>query len=275
MSEVLIIGAGYVGLPIAVRAVEAGHTVTVAMSPTTRSTPCTTRALLRRGRVRRALACRPRSPRSGSVLWTSAGSNAKHLPFEIALITVPTPVDELKRPDLTYIKERSVRTSRRTCAAASSWCWSPPPTPARPRTWWLARSHPLPDSAAPKDYDLGYSPERINPGDPVNTVRAHPEDRLRTGREGSSAGPGVLRRRWSIRPCWCPRPRPPSWSRCSRTPSPRSTSHWSTRWHWSAPSWVSTWTRSWTLRRPRATPSCGSVRGPASVGTASPWTRCT
>ena len=198
---------------------------------------------------------------------------AEHLPFDIGLITVPTPVDELKHPDLTYIKDaasfiaRHMRGGELVVLESTTY-------PGTTEDVVVEVIESVNGMKPELDYEIGYSPERINPGDKVNTFQRIPKIVSGLG-ENALARVQEFYATLVDRVVPVPSPRRPSWSRSSRTPSRRSTSHWSTRWQWSAPSWVSTWTRCWTPPRPRATPSCGSVRGLASVGTASPSTRCT
>ncbi len=160
MSTIAVIGLGYVGLPLAValaekhdvigfdidgkriRELKDGHDRTGEVSPET----------LNRGRAK----------------WHSNSRAIKGVEFFI--VTVPTPVDENNKPDLTAIVAASECVGRElqpgSIVIYESTVW-PGLTedicaPELERSSGLVRG---------SDFHLGYSPERINPGDNQHTLR--------------------------------------------------------------------------------------------------------
>lgn len=168
MSKVMIVGMGYVGLPIAVRAAEVGHDVVgIEVNPARV-------AALRSGsshvedvpdeRLQGVLG-------SGSLRIEDASESH---PFEVALITVPTPVDDLKRPDLQFIEAASDYVA--TCMSGGEIVVLESTTyPGTTEDVVAERIRRIVSLEPGHDYMLGYSPERINPGDPVNTFETVPK----------------------------------------------------------------------------------------------------
>jgi UDP-N-acetyl-D-glucosamine dehydrogenase len=159
-QHVVVVGQGYVGLPLAMRAVEVGHTVigfdvdaerikrlSAGESYVEDVTPERLAAALATGRYQATT-----DPRQ------CAG-------FDVSVITVPTPLRE-GLPDLTYIEEAARVLSRFT----------------RPGSTVILESTTYPGTTeelvadllqegsglrAGEDFHLGYSPERIDPGNAV------------------------------------------------------------------------------------------------------------
>ena len=137
--------------------------------------------------------------------------------FDVAVITVPTPLSE-GVPDLWFIEAAG-----RDVLAAS-----------RARRAGRARVHDLsrddrgaaaPDSrrraayVAGVDFFLGYSPERIDPGNPRVELREHAEGRVGYRRNSRARPSKRSTARSSTRSCPSASPAKPSWSSCSRTRS--------------------------------------------------------
>jgi UDP-N-acetyl-D-glucosamine dehydrogenase len=126
-QRVVIVGQGYVGLPLAMRAVDVGQSVVgLDVDP---------------GRIKRLVAGESFVEDISSARLQAALATGRYTPtaetdacaeFDVAVITVPTPLRE-GAPDLSYI-EASVRMLARTCGRGRRWCWSPPRTPGRPRS---------------------------------------------------------------------------------------------------------------------------------------------
>jgi UDP-N-acetyl-D-glucosamine dehydrogenase len=166
--RVLIIGQGYVGLPLAMRAVEVGHDV-VAFD-------------VDESRVKRLLAGESfvEDVPCEVVMHalTSGRYSVSHEPsvcagFEVAVIAVPTPLRE-GTPDLSYIEASATTVGRYT----------------RPGTTVILESTTYPGTTdelvgptieresglvAGLDFHLGYSPERIDPGNPEWKVHNTPK----------------------------------------------------------------------------------------------------
>mgnify|MGYP001318042469 FL=1 len=162
-----IIGLGYVGLPTAVGFHDAGFNVWgVDISERT---------------VRMVLAGEnptgdpdvddiipdPNSPR-----WHITTSTSEAVPHcDVVLVTVPTPVTEDLKPDLTYVTGagrsvfESIVKGSRTIVVLESTVY-----PGVTAQTWL----PLVDELGMqigKDVEIAYCPERFNPGDPAHGVR--------------------------------------------------------------------------------------------------------
>lgn len=134
MTKVIVIGQGYVGLPVAVRAAEAGFDVVGydldeakvkrlanGDSFVEDISEARLRGVLDSGRYR------------------PSADDADLVGFDVAVISVPTPLSE-GVPDLSHISPPQPR-SARMCAPAAPSFWSPQPIPAPRRSWW-ARSWP-------------------------------------------------------------------------------------------------------------------------------------
>jgi UDP-N-acetyl-D-glucosamine dehydrogenase len=155
--SVFVVGQGYVGLPLAMRAVEVGHSVVGYDTDD--------------DRVKR-LASRVSYVQDVSTDDLSAAlDTGRYVPtscvqdgdgFDVALITVPTPLKE-GLPDLSYVEQaaRSVGASLRrgACVVLESTTY--------PGTTEELVAPILEDASglrAGLDFHLGYSPERIDPG---------------------------------------------------------------------------------------------------------------
>ena len=156
-AKVVVVGQGYVGLPLAMRAVEVGYHV-VGFDTDSRRVE-----LLRAGvsyvedisadQLAKALATERYRP-------TQEPSDLDG--FDVALITVPTPLNE-GAPDLSYIEEagRTLATYLKVGAVVVLESTTYPGTTDELLAGLLADHSGL---VAGKDFHLGYSPERIDPG---------------------------------------------------------------------------------------------------------------
>jgi len=179
-AKLVIVGQGYVGLPIAIRAVEVGFSVVGIDVDTVRV------AALSAGQsfvedvfssdLQAALA-------SGRYLPTSDYADAQD--FDSAIITVPTPLKE-SLPDLSFIRAAAVQLAPllRPGATVVLESTTYPGTTEELLVPLLEGTSLL---TAGRDFYVGYSPERIDPGNRrwglVNTpkvVSGINEDSLRT-----------------------------------------------------------------------------------------------
>lgn len=168
VQAVVVIGQGYVGLPVAMRAVAVGHTVTGIDLDERRASALAggvsfvedipsaeVRAAIDSGRYR-ALAS-----------YDAIGA------WDVAVITVPTPLHE-SRPDLTYVEQASASlgASLRPGGTVILESTTYPGTTEQLVVPILERVSGL---VAGRDFSVGYSPERIDPGNPtwgfVNTPK--------------------------------------------------------------------------------------------------------
>lgn len=159
-QRVVVVGQGYVGLPLAMRAVEVGHSV-VGFETDPRRVKClgigesyvedvpssTLRAALDSGRYR------------------ATDDEAAMKSFDVALITVPTPLRE-GNPDLSYVEVAGAALARHLRRGATVVLES---TTYPGTTTELLR--PVLESGsgltAGDGFHLGFSPERIDPGNPT------------------------------------------------------------------------------------------------------------
>ncbi|MDQ3898633.1 MAG: nucleotide sugar dehydrogenase [Actinomycetota bacterium] len=159
-SKVLVVGQGYVGLPLAMRAVDAGHAV-VGYE-------------VDQSRVKRLQAAETYVEDVPSEQLAAALATGRYLPtseaqacdgFDVAVITVPTPLHE-GAPDLSYIE---------SAAKILAGYVQPGATVILESTTYPGTTEelvaPLLEEGsglvAGTDFHLGYSPERIDPGNPA------------------------------------------------------------------------------------------------------------
>jgi len=160
-GRIVVIGLGYVGLPLAVALARKFHTIGFDIDE---------------DRVRELLDGRDRTRevddtilRSSSLKLTANQSDCAGA--DIYIVTVPTPVDERNRPDLGAVLAATrmigslIDASRRPTVVYESTVY-PGVTeeicgPEIERVGGLRRG---------RDFRLGYSPERINPGDREHSI---------------------------------------------------------------------------------------------------------
>ncbi len=166
--RLLVVGQGYVGLPLAMRAVEVGHDVTgldVDEGRVKRLAdgdsfvedvpPAVVAAALASGRYR--------------VTTDPAACDG----FDVAVVTVPTPMRD-GRPDLSYIEEAA----RTLAPLVTPGCLVVLESTTYPGTTdelfvpILERGSGL---TAGRDFAVGYSPERIDPGNRTFTLTTTPK----------------------------------------------------------------------------------------------------
>ncbi len=156
-SKVLVVGQGYVGLPLAMRAVQAGHDV-VGYE-------------VDQSRVKRLEAAETYVEDVPSEELAAALATGRYLPtsdkracagFDVAVITVPTPLHE-GAPDLSYIESAATTLAAHLRPGATVVLES---TTYPGTTEELVAPHLEEGSGlvAGAQFHLGYSPERIDPG---------------------------------------------------------------------------------------------------------------
>jgi UDP-N-acetyl-D-glucosamine dehydrogenase len=167
-ARVVVVGQGYVGLPLAMRAVAAGHDVVgydvsidrikclaAGDSFVEDITPAQVRAALDTGRY---------------VATDDVGALEG---FDVAVVTVPTPLHE-GAPDLRYIESaaRTLATYLRPGALVVLESTTYPGTTEELVVPLLEAGSGL---TAGSGFRVGYSPERIDPGNAVWTFEATPK----------------------------------------------------------------------------------------------------
>jgi nucleotide sugar dehydrogenase len=166
--RVVVVGQGYVGLPLAVRAVESGFDVVGldldeqkvrrlqrGSSPVEDVTDERLRAVLASGR------------------YTPTTEASQAVGFDVAVISVPTPLAD-GAPDLAHVEQAAdalaphVRPGATVVLESTTY----PGTTEELVGPALERGSGL---CAGVDFHLGYSPERIDPGNPVWTLENTPK----------------------------------------------------------------------------------------------------
>ncbi len=162
-----IIGLGYVGLPTAIGFHDAGFNVWgVDISQRTVD-------MVKRGEnptgdpdVNDII------PTPGAERWHITTSTADAVPrCDVILVTVPTPVTEDLKPDLTYVQKagraifESLKKGSRTIVVLESTVY-----PGVTAQTWLPEIEDL-GLEIGVDVEIAYCPERFNPGDPAHGVR--------------------------------------------------------------------------------------------------------
>jgi UDP-N-acetyl-D-glucosamine dehydrogenase len=168
VSAVVVVGLGYVGLPLAMRAVTIGHVVAgYDVDPV---------------RVKRLEAGESYVEDVPDDELAAALASGRFRPsasadacagFDVAVITVPTPLRD-GLPDLSYVEAASRTLSRylRPGATVIVESTSYPGTTQEQVLRWLEDGSGL---IAGGDFHLGYSPERIDPGNRTWTLASTPK----------------------------------------------------------------------------------------------------
>ena len=157
VQKLLVIGQGYVGLPISMRGIQAGYSVVGLDNDRDRVAKLTSGISFVEDVANDSLISALATNR---FLPTTDGSNAKD--FDVAVITVPTPLREAA-PDLSYIEAAAqnlaphVRQGTLVILESTTY----PGTTEELMVPILESGSGL---KAGTDFYVGYSPERIDPG---------------------------------------------------------------------------------------------------------------
>jgi UDP-N-acetyl-D-galactosamine dehydrogenase len=153
--RIAVIGLGYVGLPLAVEFGRRFDTTGFDINPERV-------AELRRGKDR-TLEVEPRELRSSKRLRFTA--DLKELRrCRVFIVTVPTPIDEYKRPDLTPL-ERASESVGRVLKQGDVVVYESTVYPGCTEEFCVPILERVSGLRFNRDFFAGYSPERINPGD--------------------------------------------------------------------------------------------------------------
>ncbi|MCM6773135.1 nucleotide sugar dehydrogenase [Nocardia sp. CDC159] len=168
-AKVVVLGQGHVGLPLAVAAAENGYgvvgydsdpervrTLAGGLSPIPDVTSTRLAQLLGTGRYR------------------PTDNAAELADFDIAVITVPTPLNDERLPDLGHVETAAVEVGRRLrpgCLVILE-STSFPGTTEEVLAPILRKESGLEPGA---DFALGFSPERIDPGNVRWTIETTPK----------------------------------------------------------------------------------------------------
>ena len=158
--KIAVIGLGYVGLPLAVEFGKSRSTLGFDIN------------IARIGELKAGV--------DSTLEVDGAGMNrAVHLEFSsdvdalracsIFIITVPTPIDDVNRPDLTPIIKAS-ETVGESLKIGDIVIYESTVFPGCTEEVCVPILEKLSGLTYNKDFFCGYSPERINPGDKINTL---------------------------------------------------------------------------------------------------------
>ncbi|MBD1546383.1 nucleotide sugar dehydrogenase [Roseibium aggregatum] len=156
--DVAVIGLGYVGLPVAVAFARAGHRVRGFDIKSDRL------SALRGGNDVTASV----SPDDlGHPNLTFTGDPAELADCEIFIVAVPTPIDRAKRPDLRPF-ESAARTVGSVMRKGAIIVFESTVFPGATEDIAVPILEEASGLTFGRDFEVGYSPERINPGDTVH-----------------------------------------------------------------------------------------------------------
>ena len=263
MKSVVIVGLGYVGLPLAIRAAKVGHHVVGYDVDATRV------KLLDAGEsyiedvpsedLKSALEAGTFEPSSEA--RSCAG-------FDVAVIAAPTPLRD-GLPDLSYIDDAACTLARylrpRSCVVLESTSY-PGTTQELIKPLLEERS----GLVASTDFHVGYSPERIDPGNATWTLVTTPKIVSGIDQASLKAVQSFYDSVWWTRPSQSRRHVRRNWPSWWRTPSATSTSPSSTSSQYSLmTSELTSGNQSTPLRRSRSD-LCHSPPALESAATACP-----
>lgn len=167
-SKVVVVGQGYVGLPLAMGAVEAGYMVLGVDSDKNRIESLSDGVSfvedIDSSTLRNALT----SKRYRATTDYSEAAN-----FDIAVVTVPTPLKE-GLPDLTYI-ESSIASLGAHLKAGATVVLESTTYPGTTEEVVIPILENKSGLEAGVDFFVGYSPERIDPGNPKWNLKNTPK----------------------------------------------------------------------------------------------------
>ncbi len=182
-ARVVIVGQGYVGLPLAMRAVEAGHDVVGFDVDETRA--------------KRLAAGESYVEDVGNPELAGALATGRYRPtndpdhcadFDVAVVTVPTPLRD-GNPDLRHIAD-AARTLARHVRSGATVILESTTYPGTTEELFGPLLEEGSGLVAGREFRLGYSPERLDPANPTWNLRNTPkvvsgvdEESLRAVRE--------------------------------------------------------------------------------------------
>jgi UDP-N-acetyl-D-galactosamine dehydrogenase len=157
---IAVIGLGYVGLPLAVELGKIRETIGFDINQARTSE-------LQNGQDH-TLECSPEDLQSATLLRYS--TNAADLrSAQIYIVTVPTPVDQANRPDMTPLVKAS-ETVGKVLKPGDIVIYESTVYPGATEEVCVPVLEKFSTLNFNRDFFCGYSPERINPGDKVNTL---------------------------------------------------------------------------------------------------------
>lgn len=159
-SRVAVIGLGYVGLPLAVEFGKVREVVGFDINQT-RITE------LQKGHDATLEVTSEALKSAAKLRYSSNSEDLKDC--QIFIVTVPTPIDRAKRPDLTPLKKAS-ETVGHALKKGDLVIYESTVYPGATEEVCVPILEAVSGLKFNQDFFSGYSPERINPGDKVNTL---------------------------------------------------------------------------------------------------------
>ena len=160
MKKIAIIGLGYVGLPLAVEFGKCHPVIGFDISPK--------RISELQALQDRTLECSPEQLKSASHL-TYSHQVQNIADCQVFIVTVPTPVDQANRPDMTALVKAS-QTVGQVLKKGDIVIYESTVYPGATEEVCVPVLEKTSSLKFNMDFFCGYSPERINPGDKVNTL---------------------------------------------------------------------------------------------------------
>ena len=160
MKKIAIIGLGYVGLPLAVEFGQSRSVLGFDIHPQRISE-------LRAGKDH-TLECTAQQLASASQLTFSSDKEDLRS-CQIFIVTVPTPIDKANRPDMTPLI-RASETVGSVLKPGDIVIYESTVYPGATEEVCVPVIERVSGLVFNQDFHCGYSPERINPGDKVNTL---------------------------------------------------------------------------------------------------------
>jgi len=158
--KLAVVGLGYVGLPLAVEFGKLMHVIAFDTNP-------------RRIEELRAGHDRTRETDPADLrdaIQLKFSSSATDLrDCNVFIVTVPTPVDSANRPDLTHLLSAS-ETVARVMPQGAVVIYESTVYPGATEEVCVPALEKYSNKVFNEDFFCGYSPERVNPGDKVNTL---------------------------------------------------------------------------------------------------------
>jgi UDP-N-acetyl-D-glucosamine/UDP-N-acetyl-D-galactosamine dehydrogenase len=167
---IAVIGLGYVGLPLAIEFARQYNVLGFDINEARVNELCNGLDKTREadiGSLRAVLAAGKQSDADNGLRFSSDKNDLKA--YQVFIVTVPTPIDEFKSPDLTYLLNASAMLGSILKpgdiviyeSTVYPGCTEDDCVPALEQHSGLRYN---------QDFFVGYSPERINPGDKINTL---------------------------------------------------------------------------------------------------------
>lgn len=159
-QKIAVVGLGYVGLPVAVAFGEKDNIIGFDINENRIEE-------LQQG-IDNTNEVGPEDLKKASIHFTSDPADLKRATFII--VAVPTPITETKHPDLTPLKKAS-ETIGLNLAKGTVVVYESTVYPGATEEVCVPKLEEMSGMKCGKDFFVGYSPERINPGDKEHTFK--------------------------------------------------------------------------------------------------------